>query len=58
LLETIPTQSRYQTLATWKEEFAMFLHDQEGGKNVDDDFVVKVHAAVSVKKIEMKIDFH
>lgn len=49
LFESIPTDLRDQILAGWKEGFANFLYNGEGGRNVDDDFVVKVHAVVSKK---------
>lgn len=48
LIETTLAELRDQTLAKWNADFATFLHADDEGRNVDDDFVVKVHAAVSV----------
>lgn len=47
LLEAIPADLRDKILTGWNGGFTAFLYGGDEGKNVDDDFVVKVHAAVS-----------
>jgi hypothetical protein len=46
LIGVLPTELRDSTVANWNEGFTAFLHSDEGTKNLDDDFVVKIHAAV------------
>ena len=46
LLEGLPENKRETTLAYWKDGFASFLPNDDGGRNVEEDFVVKIHAAV------------
>jgi hypothetical protein len=46
LIDVLPTELRDSTVANWNEGFTAFLHSDEGTKNLDDDFVVKIHAAV------------
>ena len=47
LIDALPTEMRDPTVAKWVEGFTSFLQSDEGTTNLDDDFVVKVHAAVS-----------
>jgi hypothetical protein len=47
IIDTLPEDSRVSAPARWKEGLALFLHSHEGGRNVDDDFGVKLHASVS-----------
>ena len=49
LIATLPADSRDVTVANWKKEFTTFLHSDAGGSNEDDDFAVKVNAAVSLR---------
>ena len=47
LLGALSEDSRNATMAYWKVGFISFLHNDNGGRNVEEDFVVKLHAAVS-----------
>jgi hypothetical protein len=46
LIVVLPTELRDSTVVNWNEGFTAFLHSDEGTKNLDDDFVVKIHATV------------
>jgi hypothetical protein len=47
LIATLPADSRDVTVANWKKGFTAFLYSDGGGSNEDDNFAVKVNAAVS-----------
>ena len=47
LLEGLPEDKRDATMAYWKDGFTSFLHNDDGGRNVEEDFAMKIHAAVS-----------
>ena len=49
LILTLPADSRDVTVTNWKNGFTTFLHCDTGGSNEEDDFAVKVNAAVSVR---------
>lgn len=48
LLEGLPEDKRDATMSYWKDGFTSFLHNDDGGRNVEEDFAVKIHAAVSL----------
>lgn len=53
LIDVLPTELRDPTVAKWVKGFTSFLHNDEGTKNLDDDFVVKTHAAVRCNVTEV-----
>ena len=53
LIDALPTELRDPTVAKWVKGFTSFLHSDEGTRNLDDDFVVKIHAAVRCNATEV-----
>ena len=50
LLEELSEDTRDATMAYWKDGFTSFLHNDNGGRNIEEDFVVKIHAAASLRE--------
>ena len=46
-METLPVEKRDSLRTRWMEQLASFLHTGQGTGNPDNDFAVKLHAAVS-----------